>query len=91
MDETKDFDLNDLKDIRDDQERLHFRLSSLWENGKLDPQKVREQFHKLKLLQLILYFFITSGIVAFFILVFMNIHLIIIIIDVGISCGEILM
>ena len=24
MDETKDFDLNDLKDVRDDQERLHF-------------------------------------------------------------------
>ena len=42
MDETKDFDLNDLKDIRDDQERLHFQLSLFRENGKIDPQKVRE-------------------------------------------------
>ena len=84
MDETQDFDLNDLKDIRDDQERLHFQLSSLWENGKFDTQKVRKQFHELKLLQLSLYFFITSGIVAFFILVFMNIHFIIILIDVGV-------
>lgn len=84
MDETKDIDFNDLKDIRDDQERLHFQLNSLWENGKFDPQKVREQFHELKLLQFMLYFFITSGIVVFFILILMNIHLIIIIIDVGV-------
>lgn len=82
MDETKDFDLNDLKDIRDDQERLHFQLSSLWENGKLDPQKVREQFHELKLLQFLLYFLLTSGIIAFFILIFINVHFIIIIIEI---------
>jgi len=31
MDEAKDFDLNDLKDIRDDQERLYFKLNSLFE------------------------------------------------------------
>lgn len=84
MGETRDQNLKDLKSISDDQERLHFQLSLLWENGKFDPQKVREQIHELKLLQLILYFFISSGIVVFFILVFMKIHLIIIIIDVGV-------
>jgi len=84
MEQNREQMSNDFKDINDDQERLHFQLSSLWENRKIDPQKVREQFHKLKLLQFILYFFITSGIVVFFILVFMNIHLIIIIIDVGV-------
>lgn len=84
MDETRAQDLNNLKNISDDQERLHIQLSSLWENRKIDPQKVREQFHELKLLQFILYFFIFSGITAFFILILINIHFIIIIIDVGV-------
>lgn len=47
MSEKRDFDLNDLNDISDDQERLHFQLSLQWENGKIDLQKVKEQFHEL--------------------------------------------
>jgi len=84
MDEPKDQDLIDLNEIDDDQERLHFQLSSKWDKERLYPQKVKEQFYELKKLQLLLYFLITSGIVSFFILISINIHPIIIIIDVGV-------
>ena len=84
MDEPRDQDLNDLNEINDEQERLHFQLSSKRDKERIYPQKVKEQFHELKILQLLLYFLITLGIVSFFILVLINIHLIIIIIDVGV-------
>lgn len=81
MDELRAQDLNE---FNDEQERLHFQLSSKWDKERIYPQKIKEQFNELKILQLLLYFLITSGIVSFFILVLINIHLIIIIIDVGV-------
>ncbi len=84
MNQTRDQNLKDLKNISDAQERLHVQLRSLWENRKIDTHKVRDQLNELKLLQFILYFLIFSGIFAFFILISINIHLLIIIIDVGV-------
>ena len=84
MSEKRDFDLNDLNDISDDQERLHFQLSSKIDKERINSQKVRKQFHELKILQLLLYFLIISGIVSLFILILINTHVIIIIIDVGV-------
>jgi len=81
MDESRDQDLNE---INDEQERLHFQLSSKRDNDRLNSQQVREQFHELIILQLLLYFLIITGIVSLFVLVLINIHLIIIIIDFGV-------
>jgi len=82
IDETKDFDLNDLKDIRDDQERLHFNLRSICNKILIHDQKITFQLHMLKVLQTVLYSLISLGILVFFILTFINIHFIIIIIEI---------
>ena len=53
MDEPRAQDSNDLNEINDEQERLHFQLSSNWDKKRIYPQNVKEQFHELKILQLL--------------------------------------
>ena len=82
--ENSDQESKNFKNINDDQERIFFQLSSIWDKKPMDSQKILLQLHELRLLQTILYSLITSGILAFFILILISIHLIIIIIDIGV-------
>ena len=82
MDETKDFDLNDLKDIRNNQERLFFQFSSIWDREPIDSKKKLTHLNELKLLNTILYLLISSGIIVLLILVLMGFPLIIILINI---------
>lgn len=82
--ENSDQKSNNFKDMNDDQERVFFQLSSIWDKKPIDSQKILIQLHELRLLQIILYSLITSGIFAFFILILISIHFIIIIIDIGV-------
>ena len=84
MEEDRDQKSNNFRDINDDQERAFFQLSSIWDKKPIDSQKITTQLHELILLQIILYSLITLGIIAFFILILINIYLIIIIIDIGV-------
>lgn len=84
MEEKHDQDLNDFKNITNDQDRLHFQLISIWDKKTLDSQKFAQNLREFKLTQKILYSLITLGIIVFFILILININLIIIIIDIGI-------
>lgn len=84
MEENKDRRSNDFEDFNDDQERAFYRLSSIWDKRLIDSQKIKPQLRELKLLQVILHSLIILGIIAFFILLLIKIHLIIIIIDIGV-------
>lgn len=84
MEENRNQKSNNFRDINDDQERVFFQLSSIWDKKPIDSQKITTQLHELRLLQVILYSLITSGIIAFFILILIGINFIIIIIDVGV-------
>ena len=84
MEENRNQKSNNFKDINDDQERIFFQLSSIWDKKPIDSQNITTQLHELRILQVILYSLITLGIITFFILILIGIHLLIIIIDIGI-------
>lgn len=84
MQENSDQKSNKFSDIDDDQERVFNQLRSIWDKKLIDSPKIIKQLHELRLLQIILYSLITSGIIAFFILILIGSHLLIIIIDIGI-------
>ena len=82
MEENRKQKPSDFKDISDDQERLSFQLSSIWDREPIDSQKIMRELHKLKLMQVILYSLIIFGIIAIFNFILQSINLIIIIIDI---------
>lgn len=84
MEENRKQKPSDFKDINDNQERLFFQLSSIWDREPIDSQKISTHLHELKLLQTILSLLISSGIIVLLILVLMGFPLIIILIDIGV-------
>lgn len=84
MEENRNQKSNNFRDINDNQERIFFQLSSIWDKKPIDSQKIITQLHELKLLQTILSLLISSGIIVFLILVLMGFPLIIILIDIGV-------
>lgn len=83
MEENRAHKSNDFKDISDDEERGFFQLHSIGDKTIINPQKFATQLRELKLLQIILYSLIISGIIALFILILNGIHFIIIATDIG--------
>ena len=82
MDEIKNQDLNDFQLTDDEQERLFYNLNVIKNKNIEKFLKNSKEFFELRILQFIIYLLITFGIVAFFILLLMKIHLIIILIDI---------
>ena len=82
MEENRKQKPSDFKDIKDNQERLFFQLSSIWDRKPKDSQKIMRELHKLKLMRVILYPLIIFGIIAIFIFILQGINLLIIIIDI---------
>lgn len=71
----------EIRNIDDIQEKLHFQFNLIWEKKVEYFQKIGGDLEDLRKLQKLLYFFITSGTTALFILIFLGIQFIIIISD----------
>ena len=84
MDENRKQKPSDFEDIVDDQERLFFQISSIWDRESINSQKISGLLHELKILQIILSIFVFSGIFVLIILVSGGFPLIIILIDIGV-------
>lgn len=84
MKEKRNQEREDFNDIKDVQERVFFQLKAIWEINQIDTQKITAKLNELKVLHIILYLLITSGIMAFLILFLTGIHLFVIMIDFGI-------
>lgn len=84
MKEKRNQEREDFNDIKDVQERIFFQLKTIWEINPIDTQKITTKLNELKVLQIILYLLISSGITVFLILVLTDIHLFVIMIDFGI-------
>ena len=82
MEENRKQKPSDFKDIKDNQERIFFQLSSIRDREPIDSQKIMRELHKLKLMQVILYPLIIFGIINIFFFILLGINLLIIIIDI---------
>lgn len=84
MDEDRKQKPSDFKDVIDDQDRLFFQISSVWDKESINSQKISGQLHDIKILQAILSLLVFSGIFILIILVLVGFPLIIILIDIGV-------
>ena len=84
MDENRKQKPSDFEDNIDDQERLFFQISSVWDREAINSKKISGKLHELKILQAILSIFVFSGIFVLIILVTGEFPLIIILIDIGV-------
>ena len=82
MEENRKKKPSDFKDIKDNQERLFFQLSSIWDRKPIDSKKIMRELLKLKLMQVILYLLIIFGIIALFFFILQGINLLIIVFDI---------